>query len=232
MKEKISRLSGHVIICGYQRVGREVARVFKDEGVPLVALDVKDEAIARATRDDMLCVQGDATRDEILHQAGITRARALVAAMGRDTDNVYVTLSAKSINPDILVVARVSDEESESKLKRAGADRVISPYRIAGRRMALLAVRPLVVDFIDTSLESQGQEFMLENIRVDAGSPSAGGDVRAALECCGALAILAIKKADGPIVANPADDILITSGDELVALGTREQLKMLEGSGK
>ncbi|MFC1945675.1 potassium channel family protein [Chloroflexota bacterium] len=230
MKEKIAKLKGHAIVCGYRRVGREVARVFEREGVPIVVIDNNEESIARAVEDGVLYISGNATSDEVLRAAGIMKAKTMVAALGSDVDNVFVTLSAKGLCPDILVVARISDEESESKLLRAGADRIISPYRMAGRRMAMLAIRPLVVDFIDTTLQSHGHDYYLENIQVGTGSPVMGQSVSEALSCCGAMAILAVRKAGGQLLTNPPNETKLELGDEVVALGTREQLRLLESS--
>ncbi len=172
MKEKISKLKKHVILCGYGQVGQEVARVFNDEGIPFVIIELDQEAIDKAVNADYLYLQGNATSDELLKEAGIQKARALVSALGSDADNLYVTLSAREMRPDLFIVARAAVEESEPKLKRAGADRTMSPYRIGGRRLAMLTLRPLVVDFVDTTMHSQGRELVLENIKVLSGSPS------------------------------------------------------------
>ena len=228
MKEKFAKLKDHIILCGYRRVGREVARVFRDEGVALVVIDVDQNAVDQAAADGFLHIQGNATSDEVLREAGIERAKALVAALGNDVDNVYVTLSAKGIRPDLLVVTRVSAEESESKLKRAGADRIISPHRIAGRRMAMLTMRPLVVDFLDTTMHSRGRELALETIKVGSGSPVAGMTVKEGLSRCGALAILAVRKKGGKLLTNPEGETPLELGDELVVIGTREQLRALD----
>jgi len=230
MKEKIAKLKGHLILCGYGRVGQEVARVFESEGTSFVVIDLDQEAINKATDDGYLCLTGNATSDEVLNEAGIQRARGLVAALGGDADNLYITLSAKGMRPDLFVVARASAEASEAKLKRAGADRTILPYRIGGRRMAMLALRPLVVDFVDTTMFSQGREFVLENIVVGPGSPMVGVTVKEGLECCGAIAILAVKKKDGRLLTNPSNDTQLELGDELVVIGTREQLRVVEGT--
>jgi len=230
MKEKIAKLKGHIILCGYGRVGREVARVFESEGTPFVVIELDQEAANRAADNGYLCLHGNATTDEALNEAGIQRARGLVAALGSDADNLYVTLSAKEMRPDLFVVARASAEESEAKLKRAGADRIILPYRIGGRRMAMLTLRPLVVDFIDTTMYSHGHEFVLEDIVVGPDSPLLGLNVRQGLECCGAIAILAVKKSDGTLLTNPSMETSLELGDELVMIGTREQLRVVEGS--
>jgi voltage-gated potassium channel len=228
MEERITRLKGHFILCGYGRVGREVARVFKSEGTSFIIVDSDQGAIDQATADGHLSVLGNATSDEVLTKAGIQQAKGLVASLASDADNLYITLSA--MRPDLFVVARGSIEESEVKLKRAGADRTLLPYRIGGRRLAMLALRPLVVDFIDTTMYSRGREFALENIEVGPDSPMLGATVKGGLDCCGAVAILAVRKKDDRLITNPAMDTPLELGDELVMIGTREQLRVVEGS--
>jgi voltage-gated potassium channel len=230
MNEKIEKLKSHIILCGYGRVGQEVAQVFTGEGKAFVVVDENEEPITKATENGYLCLRGEATSDEILEQAGIHRAKGLVAALDSDADNIYLTLSAKALRPDLFVVARGSSEESEAKLKRAGADRTILPYRIGGRRMALLTLRPLVVDFIDTTMHSRRGEMVLENVKVTPESPLAGMTVKEGLGCCSAMAILAVKKSTGKLIPNPSDDTPLETDDELVIIGTREQLRVVEGS--
>ncbi|HXZ95240.1 MAG TPA: potassium channel protein [Dehalococcoidia bacterium] len=230
MEEKISKLKGHIIICGYGRVGREVARVFQEERVPFVVIDYDKEAIAKAAEDGYLHLVGNATNDEIIKQAGILRARGLVAATGSDADNVFIALSARELRPDIFITARAGAPESEAKLKRAGADRTIYPHVLGGRRLAMLAIRPLVVDFVDTALASRGQELVLENVGVGPGSPVAGKTIKEGRSCCAGATILAVKKKGGALLTSLPDDTQLELGDELVVVGNREQLRALEGS--
>ena len=230
MKEKIANLKRHVILCGYGKVGHEVARVFESEGTPFIIVEMDQETVSKAVENGYLCIQGNATSDDVLKEAGIERARALVAALGSDADNLYITLSAKEIRPDLFIVARASTEESEPKLLRAGADRIMSPYRIGGRHMAMLTLRPLVVDFVDTTMLSRGRELVLENIKVSSGSPVEGKTVKEGSQCCGGAAILAVRKKDGRLLTNPTQDTLLDLEDELVIIGTRNQLRTLEGS--
>jgi len=150
MKAKIAELKDHFILCGYGRVGEEVARIFTEEGVPFVTIDSRPENIALAEEQGYLCLLGDATSDKVLLEAGIERARALVAAVGSDVDNTYIVLSARGMRPDLFIEARASTKEAEAKLKTAGANRIVAPNSIGARRMALLAIRPTVADFIDT----------------------------------------------------------------------------------
>jgi voltage-gated potassium channel len=229
MKEEINKLNGHIILCGYGKVGQEVARVFKDEGKKLVIIELKEERVRIATELGYLCVQGDAVRENVLKDAGILNAAALVAALSSDADNLYVTLSAKELNPSIFVVARMDNEESESKFKRAGANRTMSPYGIGGRRLAMLTLRPLVVDFVDTSMNSSGGELTLENIQLRQRSLIEGMTVQEGIIKSGGAQILAIKKKDDRLITNPPPTLKLEIGDEVVVFGTRDQLRVIEG---
>jgi len=230
MEEKISRLKGHIIICGYGRVGREVARVFQEEKSPFVVIDYDKEAIAKAAEDGYLHLVGNATNDDILKEAGILQARGLVAATGSDADNVFIALSARELRPDIFITARAGAPESEAKLKRAGADRTIYPHVLGGRRLAMLVLRPLVVDFVDTALESRGKELVLENIGVGPGSPVVGKTCKEGQRCGNGAIILAVRKKDGTLFTSLSDEMLLELGDQLIVIGKREQLRDLEGS--
>jgi voltage-gated potassium channel len=228
MKDNIAKIKDHIIICGYGQVGREVAITFKSEGVPFVVIDQNQEAIAKAAGDGQLYVQGNATRDDILEEAGIQRARGLVAAVGSDADNIFITLSARGLRSDLLIVARAFAEESESKLKRAGADRVILPLRLGGRRLAMIALHPLVIDFVETTIHSRERDFVLEDVSIASGSPLAGMTIKQGQEISGGAAILAVKKKGGALLGNPAQETVLEAGDEVVVMGTRQQLSSFE----
>ena len=228
MKTEIAKLKGHTILCGYGKVGKEVAGVFQNEKTPFVVIESDEKACARAATNGLLCMNMNAANDEALKEAGIMSAKSLVAALGSDADNLYVTLSAKSLNPDIFVVARIDAEESEAKLKRAGADRTMSPYGIGGRRLALMTLKPLVVDFIDTTMDRQGHEFTLEDVNIVKGSSMDGITVKESLRRINGAHILAIKKKNGHLITNPAPETVLEAGDELVLMGTADQLKGME----
>jgi voltage-gated potassium channel len=147
MKTGIAKLKGHFILCGYGRMGQEIAHAFNDEGIPFVVIENGQESAARAGEDGYLYLQGDATNDEVLKEAKIESARGLVAVVGSDVDNTYITLSARGICPDLLITARSCSPGVEVKLKRAGANCVVSPHSIGARRMAMLALHPAAVDF-------------------------------------------------------------------------------------
>jgi voltage-gated potassium channel len=195
--------------------------------VPFVIIDNKPDCITRAEEAGQLYLQGDATSDEVLAEAGIERARGLVAVVGTDADNIYITLSARGLRPDLFIEARTSSEEAEKQLKRAGADRIVAPYSIGARRMAMLALRPAVVDFIDTVIRQRSPELQMENIAINKDSPLAGRTV-AEVRQCSTANVLAISKKSGKLVANPSRDDKISEGDSIIIMGTKEQLTSLE----
>ncbi|MFC2034295.1 potassium channel family protein [Chloroflexota bacterium] len=227
MKARIAKLKEHFIICGFGRVGKEIARTFNQEGVPFVIIDNRQDNCTMAEEQGYLCISGDATSDEILKEAGINQARGLVAAVGLDTDNTYITLSARGLHSDLFIEARASSPESIVKLQRAGADRVISPQAIGGRRMAMLALRPTVVDFIDTVARYRGQDLQMENVEVSDTSPLIGLTLEDARHRTGA-AIVAVSKQDGKINVNPSEEEIIQKGDQLIVIGTQQRLTALE----
>jgi len=227
MKAKTAKLKDHFILCGYGRVGEDIARTFSEEGIPFIVLDSRPDNIAMAEEQGYLCLLGDATSDKVLIEAGIERARGLVAAVGSDVDNTYITLSARGLRPDLFIEARASSEEVETKLNRAGADRVVSPHSIGARRMAMLALRPAVVDFIDTVTYGRGRELEMENVAAGGNSPLIGQTIEAIRNQTKA-AILAISKKGGKPLANPPSEKVIEVGDRLIIIGTKEQLKALE----
>ena len=227
MQTNIAKLKEHFILCGYGRVGREIARIFTEEGMPFVVIDKDQDSIAEVEKDGHLYMLADATKDETLKEAGIERARGLIIAIGDDADSLYITLSARGLRPDLFIEARAITSSAEAKLKKAGADRIISPYSLGARRMAELALRPAVVDFIDTVIQRRGQELQLENIAIDGNSALADLTVEEARRRTKA-AILAISKKNGKLVTNPEGEETIQAGDRLISLGTREQLATLE----
>jgi len=227
MQRNIAKLKNHFILCGYGRVGREIAHIFAEEGTPFVVIDKDKDSIADAEKDGYLYTIADATSDETLKEAGIERARGLIVAIGNDADSIYTTLSARGLRSDLIIEARASDSSVESKLKKAGANRIISPYRLGARRMAALALRPTVVDFIDTVIRSRGRELQMENIAVGDDSALIGRTVGEIRHHTKAYA-LAINRKDGKLVVNPSPEEAIEGGDRLTTLGTREQLAALE----
>lgn len=227
MKARINKLREHFILCGYGRVGQEIARTFKEEDAPFVIIDKSPESIAQVEQAGYLYLQGDATSDEVLREAGVEQARGLVAAVGSDADNTYITLSARQLNSDLFIESRASSKEAGTKIKRAGADRIVYPHRIGGRRMAMLALRPAVVDFIDTVVWARGRELQLENVDIGKNSSLVGLTRKAARSKIG-ITILAMRKKSGKLVTNPPDEEIIEDGDQLIIIGTKKRLASLE----
>ena len=226
MERDIARLSGHVIVCGWGRVGRAVAGYLAGQGAAVVVVDVDPERVAEVAHPALI---GDVTDDDVLRKAGIMRATALVAAINTDAENVYVTLSARALRPDLVIVARARTEASEPKLRRAGATRVVNPQRIGGQRIAAAALQPNVVEFLDVVMHDGSLEFRLEEVTVRAGSRLAGRTLREANagETTGAL-VLALRGRDGTFLANPPMQTPIDAGYVLIAIGTQQQLSALQ----
>lgn len=225
MERDIARMSGHVIVCGWGRVGREVAQFLTGAGRQVV---VVDRAAERLSEVPYASVHGDVTDDETLRQAGIERAATLVAALDTDADNLYLTVAGRSMQPDLQIIARARNESSEPKLLRAGADRVVNPQQLGGDRMASFVTQPHVVDFVDIVMHDGTLEFRLEELAVSADSPLAGSTLRLAQlrERTGAL-VLAIRRPDRVFVTNPTPEDEIKAGDVLISVGTAEQLGAL-----
>jgi voltage-gated potassium channel len=229
MEAAISKLSGHYILCGYGRVGQQVAREFALDGVPFVIIEQDPETGAGCVEEGYLVLLGEASDDDVLEEVGIRRAKGLVAAVDSDADNVFVVLSARKLNPRLHIVARASSDESAAKLEIAGADRTLSPYAVGGRRLASLATQPLVVDFLDIVTRGEkGIEFRLEEFRVPEESFIADqtiGDLQIG-ERTGAM-VLATRNQEGRFDTTPSASDRISAGDTLIVLGTREQVTRL-----
>ncbi len=227
MHNKIKNLKGHYILCGYGRVGEEIARTFKEEDVAFIVIENRPECVALLQKTNYIYIDGDATRDDVLKTAGIERARGLIAAVGTDTDNTYIALSARGLCPSIYIEARASNPEAVTKLERAGANRVILPHAIGGNRMAMLALRPAVVDFIDNVAYSRGRELQLEAVDIKDDSRVRGLTVKEIHDRTG-VTPLALQKKGRALMANPAGDVVVEAGDQLIVIGTRSQLISLE----
>jgi voltage-gated potassium channel len=226
MERRIEAMRGHVIVCGWGRVGRAIGAELTAAGADLVVVDIDQGRIADA---DVPTLVGDATEDRVLEAAGLLRARALVAAMDTDAGNLFVTLSARSLRPDIFIVARARLEESEEKLRRAGADRVVNPQSIGGARIAAFLLQPNVTEFLDVVMHDRGLQFRLAEIVIPAESSIAGQSIRSAhlRDRTGAL-VLALRSAQGVFNTNPSPDTTIESGQVLIAIGTPDELESLE----
>jgi voltage-gated potassium channel len=198
-------------------------------GVPLVVVDRNPEKVEQASREGMLATLGDSTQDQTLAELGVSRAKGLVAALATDADNLFLILSAKGLNPDLKVAARANEDQSEPKLRRAGADTVFAPYRHAGHQLALSLVRPHVVQFLDVASKDVGLDVGLEQVRVPAGSELAGKSLKQVqLRRDLGVIVLAIRKAEGKMLFNPPADATLEAGDFLIAMGEHENLSKLE----
>ncbi|NJL93287.1 MAG: potassium channel protein [Anaerolineae bacterium] len=228
-QEMIAQMDQHFIVTGLGRVGQEVARALNSEGIPFIIVEPDPAAVEAGHGLGYSLLHGNATEDAVLEQAGIARARGLICATGDDATNVYIVLTARGLNPDLLIIARASNLGSENKLLRAGADRVISPYTLSGKRMANLALRPFVVDFLDMTGTAGKLEKALEEIVIEEGSLISNrtlGEVNLR-QRAGAL-ILGLYRVDGEVLTSPSADTLLEPGTRMIVLGTRDELNVTE----
>jgi len=228
MKRRIGSLTGHYVVCGFGRVGYQVCAELNWEGHPLVVVDTNETSIERAKAKGHLVVVGNAGDDQVLREAGIERAHGLVAAVDSDAANLLVVLSARALNQGLYIVARANLEGTEAKLLQAGANRVVSPYSLGGRRMAHMLIRPDVVDFLDVVMHDESLELLLEDLTVGVGcvlDKYSIGEARIR-ERTGAN-ILGLKRKEGDIMVSLEPSTVLHAGDVLVALGTRQQLEAL-----
>ncbi len=227
IRRMIEKLQNHYIVCGFGRVGRGAAAELLRAGRPFVVIDNDEHKIARALHAGMLAVLADATRDEVLRDVRIDHAKGLVAALETDADNLFVVLSAKTLNPSLRVSARAGEEEAEDKLRRVGADTVLTPYNTTGHRLAQALIRPHVSEFLDFTTKDIGLNVAIEQIRV-AGDFVAKTLRDMQLRREQGVIVLAIRKQDGRMLFNPPADAEITGGDYLIAMGANENLRTLE----
>ena len=224
LERSLNQLRDHFIICGYGRIGTQIVAEFEQHGIPYAVIDQTEEALVRLRNEDRLHVEGDASSEDILKLAGIERARGLISAVDSDERAVYIILAAKALKPDLYLISRAGRPESIRRLQLAGADRVISPYQMAGHRMAELAVRPALVDVLD-SLRHGMSEFAVEEMLAKKGIAAMGKTLgETGLLDPGAAKLLAIRRPDGALHVNPGPDLRLEEGDLLIALGSEDQL--------
>jgi len=220
----LDRLREHFIICGYGRIGTQIVAEFESHKVPYVVIDQTEEALERIRSEGRLHLEGDASKEEILRQAGIGRARGLISAVDSDERAVYIVLAARALNPSIYIVARAGRPESIRRLELAGATRTISPYLMAGHRMAELAIRPAMVDVLE-GLHHGEAGIGVEEMVVAGGTSAAGHTLEeSGLLAADAARVLAVRKRDGTVSVNPASTVTLEDGDLVIALGTEDQL--------
>jgi voltage-gated potassium channel len=233
MEDRVAHLKDHFIVCGFGRVGQQTCQQLGQEQCTFVVIDNEDARIAQIEGAGYLYVRGDASDDTVLQRAGIVCARALLTAVQSDAGNVYITLSARALNPNLFIVARAATTEAEHKLTIAGANRVISPYILGGRSMAGHALRPAVMDFLDVLVHSDDLEMWLEEINVGPDSSLAGVQLGAAqLRDKAGINVLAVRRADGRMLISPRGDVVLNAGDTLIALGARADLDRAEQGDK
>jgi voltage-gated potassium channel len=228
-KRMIEKLQDHFIVCGFGRVGRGAATELAHSGVPFIVVDVLPERAEQAIRAGMLALAADSTHDETLRQAGVERARGLVAALSTDADNLFVLLSAKGLNPKIYVAARAAEEGAEEKMRRAGADAVFAPYVITGHRLAQSLLRPHVVQFLDFTTKDIGMDISIEQVRVVEDSEVVSKSIKELrLGRDLGVIVMAIRKKDGAMLFNPPADTAVQGGDYLIVMGRQNDLRALE----
>ena len=224
----IDQMRDHTIICGYGRVGRRVAAEFRAYGKPYVIVEFNEASLAIAAEQGEAIVIGNGTDDTALAAAGLARALGLVASSDSDVDNLYITLSARSVRPELMIIARASTEDAASKLRLAGADRVVQPYTTAGRTIANLLFKPQVAAFVE-SVTSAEEDFRFEEIEVIASSGRAGKSIRdLRIRAVTGAIVIAVRRHDGSLDTTPSPDAVLEEGDIIVAAGSSDELELLE----
>ena len=225
----IEHLRDHFIVCGYGRIGSIVANQFHRQGGPYIVIERDGARLQAAIDDGALAVEADASREEVLKRVGIERARGLIAAVGTDAENVYTVLSARVMRPELFIVSRAETDDATQKLKRAGADRVISPYHLGGIQIAQTALRPAVVDFVALATSADNIELALEEITIDAPSSLANRSIiDANLRQKYGVIVVGIQRQNGKMEFNPESETVMHVSDKLVVLGKPDTLKLLE----
>ncbi len=228
LEKTISKLKNHYIVCGYGRIGGYICSQFKGEGLPFVLIENDEQVIQRVEEEGVVYVRGDATDEKTLIDAGVERAKALITAVASDADNLYITLTARGLNPNLYILSRASEEKAERKLISAGANKVVSPYLIGAHRMAMAIIKPAVVELMELAMERESLELQLQEIKVNdtarlPGTTLRESGIRSELD----LIVVAIKKEDGSMIFNPAFNTAIVEGDTLIILGQRANLDRL-----
>jgi len=231
LSRMLDDLSDHFILCGFGRLGEIIAREFARQDIPFVIIERSPDRVHLAMDQGYLAVEADASSEEVLRRVHIDSARGFIAAVSTDAENVYAVLSARLMKPDLFIVGRAETEDARTKLKRAGADRVISPYQIGGLQIAQTALRPAVVDFVQLATSSENMDLNLEQVHVVTGSALAGLSLlEAGLRQRFGVVVVGIRRADGKMDFNPAPETSILPGDDLVVLGRAGSLRELEAA--
>jgi len=225
----IQHLHDHFIVCGYGRIGSIVANQLQRQGVAYIVIERDSARLQQAIDDGALAVEADASREDVLKRVGIERARGLIAAVGTDAENVYAVLTARVLRPDLFIVSLAETDDASLKLKRAGANRVISPYQLGGIQIAQTALRPAVVDFVALATSADNIELALEEITIDAPSALANRSIlEANLRAKYGVIVVGIQRQSGKMEFNPESDSVMRASDKLVVLGKPDALRRLE----
>ena len=225
----LDQLTQHFIICGFGRMGLIIAQEFVRQGVPFVVIERNPERMQQAIEAGFLAVEADASSEAVLKRVNIAEARGFIAAVSTDAENVYAILTARLLRPDLYIIGRAETEDARSKLVRAGADRVVSPYQIGGLQLAQTALRPAVVDFVQIATSSDNLELNMEQVRISEGAPLAGRTiVEANLRQRFGVVVIGIQRANGQMEFNPSPDAAMRPGDHLVVLGHLANVRELE----
>ena len=232
--KQIEKLDNHVIICGYGRNGHEAARILKSHGIPYIVIEKSHTIMDKSVHEEgsVVHLEGDCTEDQVLLAAGIERAKALIATLPVDADNLFIVLSARGLNPQLQIISRASDNNSIAKLKKAGADNVIMPDRIGGTHMATLISKPDVVEFINFLSGEEGQAVNIESVAYEQLPEDLRGKPldqimnwnRSGVNCIG------IKSAEGKFQINPPEDIILYPGMKIIVLGNRNQILRMKSN--
>ncbi len=228
MEKTIERMQDHIIICGYGDEGKHAGEELKRSNTPFLVIDKNPDVVQRLQDNGVPAINGDATEDDIILQAGVSVAQGLIAAVQEDSENVFVTLTARGFNPDLTIVARAAHEGTVSKLFRAGASKVISSAEIGGRRMASVLLRPRVVNFLDVMMHDDELALRLEEVRVSAEGPFAGKSIRELhVRARTGTLIIAHQQSDDAMEINPGAETILSAGDVLIVLGNEKQIEEL-----
>ena len=225
---KMRSINNHYIICGFGRIGKIIGQEFKLNKIPLVIIDNDTGAKESLEDEDIPYINADATSEDILIEAGIEKAKGLISVVASDADNLFITMTARGLNPDLYILARADEEQTEKKLLRAGANRVVMPYLIGGQKMAHFITKPVVMDFLDSTIHDRDMALEMVELAVSEGSHLNGitlidSEIRKELD----VIIVAIRKKDGTMVFNPSSQTRIESGDTLISLGKSDDLNKL-----
>lgn len=228
MDKKIRNLQQHIIVCGFGRMGRHVCDDLKSENADFVVIESDPDLVERLDKEGYLFIVGDASSDDVLKQARVDRAKGLISVVSTDAENVFTTLTAKALNPSLFVVTRAVSEQTEPKLKKAGADRVIKPYELVGHRLTQLVLRPGIVEYMETVARAHGQDISIEEVNLQensrlVGTSLAESPLRRELN----IIIVAIHREDGTLLYNPSSHEVMRVNDRLVAIGELHRLRQL-----